>query len=132
MTENILGNKSTQDLADYIARIESLTEEKAEVAERIKAEYAAAAGDGFDKKALRQLVKERAADGDKTIGLRETVEVYRKALAGLAGTPLGDWARTWVAEDTRMKQRKEEASSVLDEFLQRAKEKNDDDEGDDE
>lgn len=121
MTETVLGNKSAKDLAGFIDRIEGLIAEKQEVAERIKSEYAEAAGTGFDKKALQQIIKERAADSEKTIQHRSIVHTYRQALGGLAGTPLGDWARTWLAQDERLKRHAHEASTALDEFLAKAK-----------
>jgi uncharacterized protein (UPF0335 family) len=116
-----LGNKSAKDLADFISRIESLEVEKREVAERIKAEYAEAAGVGFDKDALRAVIKERKADGEKTVQRRAVIETYRRALGALSGTPLGDWARGWMADDARHKQRGEEAAAVFDNWLVMAK-----------
>ncbi len=104
-------------LAEFVTRIESLMEEKAEVSERIKAEYSEAAGQGYDKKAIQQIVKERAADAQKSVEQREVIETYRRALAGLAGTPLGDWARQWIAEDARFKRRATEAAKPMADFM---------------
>lgn len=112
-----LSASSKTELGEYITRIESLLEEKSEVNERIKAEYAEAAGEGFDKKAIQQIIKERAADAQKSVEHREVVETYRRALAGLAGTPLGDWARQWVAEDARLKQRAKEVAKPMADFM---------------
>lgn len=101
MSEIELGRNAREQLAGFVERIESLTEEKAEVSERIKSEYAEAAGSGFDKKVIRQLIKERTADFQKTIEHRATLNAYRRALGGLAGTPLGDWARQWISTEAR-------------------------------
>jgi uncharacterized protein (UPF0335 family) len=115
-----LNTAARNELGDFVQRIESLTAEKAEVSERIKKEYAEAAGAGFDKKAIRQLIKERMADLDKTVQHRRTVEVYRRALGTLAGTPLGDWARSWIATDARQ-DRHENEPSAMAEFLSKRK-----------
>lgn len=112
-----LGNKSAKDLADFIQRIESLMGEMTEVKERITSEYAAASGVGFDKKALKQIIKERAADSEKTVEHRAVVETYRRALGGLSGTPLGDWARGWLADDSRRQMHSEASAKVFDDWL---------------
>jgi|CXWL01.1.fsa_nt_gi uncharacterized protein (UPF0335 family) len=120
MSINAITSDARNALGDYVTRIESLIEEKTEAAERIKAEYAEAAGAGFDKLAIQQIIKERAADAEKSIRQREIVETYRTALAGLVGTPLGDWARQWVANDTRVRQRSKNASdSAMDDFMKK-------------
>lgn len=123
MDDAALGNKSAKELAAYIERIESLNAELAELKDNIKAEYALAGGDGFEKKALKQIIKERAADAEKTVQHRATVETYRRALGGLSGTPLGDWARGWLADDARNTRHAQEAASVMDDFMARAKAK---------
>lgn len=117
MSLNDLSATSKTELAEFITRIESLLDEKAEISERIKAEYAEAAGTGFDKKAIQQIIKERAADAQKSVEHREIVEAYRRSLAGLSGTPLGDWARQWVAEDARLKQRTKEVAQPMSDFM---------------
>lgn len=119
MSINAITSDTRNALGDYVTRIESLIEEKTAAAERIKAEYAEAAGAGFDKQAIQQIIKERAADAEKSIRQREVVEIYRAALAGLVGTPLGDWARQWVANDTRMRQRSRQSESAMDDFMKR-------------
>lgn len=122
-----LSSKTKTALGEFVTRIESLLEEKTEVCERIKAEYAEAAGDGFDKKAIQQLIKERAADAQKSVEHREIVETYRRALAGLSGTPLGDWARQWMAEDARLKQRAKEVAEPMANFMSKRGAKSKDD-----
>jgi uncharacterized protein (UPF0335 family) len=98
-------NPATRDqLASFIQKIEDGEADRAKASEHLKSVYAEAAGCGFDKKALRQLIKDRKADSDKSIALRRVVRTYRKALGSLSGTPLGDWARGWIAEENRDKQ----------------------------
>lgn len=81
-----------QLLADYIERVESLEAEKSEVAAKIKVEHALMASNGFDIPALKQILKDRKSDDIKSVEKREIAAVYRRALATLNGTPLGDWA----------------------------------------
>lgn len=119
-----LSTESRNQLHDYVERIESLMIEKKEAAEKIKAEYAQAAGDGFDKKAIAQLLKERLSDREKTIEHRNVVATYRQALSSFAGTPLGDWARKWLADEARHSRRKTEPRP-LDEWMTSRKPKKD-------
>lgn len=122
MTSLNLSADQKNELGDFVERLESLLAEKAEVNERIKAEYSEAAGTGYDKKAIQQIIKERAADAQKSIEHREIVETYRRALAGLSGTPLGDWARNWMANDARIK--KPEDANPMRDFMKRSEDKN--------
>lgn len=96
-----LSRDKKNQLGDFIERLESLTAEKKIAAEKINAEYAEAASAGFDTKAIKQIIKDRLADAEKTTALRRTVDIYRKALSTFAATPLGDWARQWIANDAR-------------------------------
>jgi uncharacterized protein (UPF0335 family) len=92
--------KGGKQLGEYIDRIERLKEERKAIGEDIKSVFAEAAACGIDKVALKQLIKDREADLDKTLTLRTVTETYRKALANLQGT-LGDWARTWRSNAAR-------------------------------
>lgn len=84
-----------KELRAIVDRIVRLTEEKGEVQDSIKAEYAAAKEKGYDNKALRIVVK-RAMEDESARAARteveETAEVMMRALGMLAGTPLGDAA----------------------------------------
>lgn len=121
-----LNENARNELGDILQRLESLIGEKAQVSARIKAEYDAAAGAGFDKKVIKQLIRERASDDERSIVHRRLVETYRKALAGLAGTPLGDWARAWMAQDARHDARAG-AATPLEEWMAARKAKGGDD-----
>ena len=117
-----LDTKSRKELAEYIATIESLTEEKKEVGERVKAQYAEAAASGFDKKVIAQIIKERAADAQKSIEQRAIAGVYRRSLASLTGTPLGDWARNWMGQEARINRQDETGQSAeMEAFLKKRK-----------
>jgi uncharacterized protein (UPF0335 family) len=105
MTADLMGNKSSDELAGIIERIETLESERKQASEKIKAEYDAAAGAGFDKKAIKALVKERRSDAVKTIELRAVINAYRAALARKMGNALGElgeWARSWGAMENKM------------------------------
>ena len=119
-----LGSQSRKELGAYIDRIEGLTEEKKQVGEKIKSEFADAASSGYDKKAIQQIIKDRAADAQKSIELRAVTQVYRRALGSLTGTPLGDWARSWLSQDARInKPVGSEKSSEMEAFMKGRKEK---------
>lgn len=113
-----LENETRNALADFVERIEKLAEEKKAAGAAIKAEYEQAAAMGFDKKAIQQIVKERAADLDSTVEHRALVETYRQALGGMIGTPLGDWARDWAARSAGY-QAPPSTPSAMDDFLKR-------------
>lgn len=89
-------------LRSIVERIVRLEEEKAEIADLIKAVYAEAKGTGFDAKALRRIVKEAretASDREARHEAEALLEVYRAALGMLDGTPLGDAARKRLLPD---------------------------------
>lgn len=117
-----LGNKSAEQLAGYVERIESLEVERGQAAERIKSEYAEAAGVGFDKKALRQLIKDRKADMQATAEFRAVVATYRTALGRFADTELGEWA--FAAAESTAKAQSRDKGGVADlEARRKAKDK---------
>lgn len=79
-------------LAAIIERIERLEAEKAQTAEDIREIYAEAKDNGFDTKAMRAIVKRRAADADKLADHEALVEVYMHALGMISDLPLGQAA----------------------------------------
>jgi uncharacterized protein (UPF0335 family) len=102
MGSNINGKRN---LAEFIEEIESLESEKAQTSEAIKGVYATATADGLDAKAIKQLIKERRADMDKTAELRVTVARYKKELGALGDTPLGEWASACIATERSITKR---------------------------
>lgn len=117
---DLLNAKNRDLLVATIERIEDAEAEVVEARERVKAAFSAAAGAGFDAKAIRQLIKERKADSEKSIKKRRLVELYRRSIAGLSGTPLGDWARSWIAEDARAKRGDaHEEEPLLSDFMRK-------------
>jgi uncharacterized protein (UPF0335 family) len=83
---------SNSKLAQLVARIERLEEERAALGEDIRQVYAEAKGAGYDAKALRAIIRERAQDSAKKAELDVLIELYKRELGMLADTPLGQAA----------------------------------------
>jgi uncharacterized protein (UPF0335 family) len=82
MTE--IGGNSKEQLRSIIERVERLEEEKAGLASDIKDVFTEAKGNGFDVKALRQIVRIRKQDPDKRREDDAVLETYMHALGMLA------------------------------------------------
>lgn len=104
-------SKSNSDgqrvLLEYVEAIESLEAEKKQTQEKIKAVYAEIDGDNVlagglpvSSKAIREIVKHRKADSEKTAKLRAEVRRVTKALGELGDTELGEWAKAQIAAET--------------------------------
>lgn len=72
---------SGQQLLSIVERIERLHEEKRTIQDDIKEIYAEAAANGFDKKALREVVKRRAKDPRQASEFESIVEFYEAEIA---------------------------------------------------
>lgn len=79
-------------LKSIVERIERLEEEKATIATDIREVYAEAKSNGFDVKALRNVIRIRKEDQAKRAELQALVDTYMHALGMLAETPLGQAA----------------------------------------
>lgn len=80
-------------LREFIADLEALEQEKAAIAERIRARKADAKACGFDVKVINQMMKERRMDRADREEFAALCDIYRAALGMLDGTPLGEAAR---------------------------------------
>lgn len=91
---SVIGHNSASgdQLRSIIERIERLEEAKKETQNDIKDIYAEAKGNGFDVKALREIVRLRKQDTDKRKEHEAIVETYMSALGMLADLPLGQAA----------------------------------------
>lgn len=87
-----LGGNAKAQLLSFIERVERLEEEKKALADDIKGVFAEAKSTGFDVKALRAVLKRRAADAEKLAEHEAILETYMHALGMLADTPLGQAA----------------------------------------
>jgi len=67
-------------LKNYIERIERLEEEKAGLAEDVKDIFAAAKAEGYDVKAMRQVLRLRRKDKEERDDELSALEVYMHAL----------------------------------------------------
>ena len=94
-----LGSNSANQLKSFVERVERLSEEKKSIADDIRDVYAEAKANGYDVKALREVVKLRKRDKDELQAFEEIVETYRHALGDLADLPLGQAALERVADE---------------------------------
>lgn len=78
-------NIAAEQLKSYIERINTLESEKATVADHIRDVYAEAKGNGFDTKALRQVIKlSRMSPADRN-QQEEVVHMYSVAAGLVSG-----------------------------------------------
>ena len=76
---NLVG-VSVEYLRNYIERIEKLEEEKKDIADAIKDVFAEAAGNGFDKAVMREVLKLRKKDAAELEEQEYVLDVYKRAL----------------------------------------------------
>lgn len=69
-----------QVLRGYVSRIETLEDQKKEISTDIKDVYAEAANEGFDKKALREVIKRRKKSKAELTELESLVDLYESNL----------------------------------------------------
>lgn len=78
--DNVTSGFAADRLRSYIERIERLEEEKQTYADDIKDVYAEARGNGFDVKAIREIIKRRKQDADRLEEHEMIVQTYLVAL----------------------------------------------------
>lgn len=78
-----VGNIAADQLRSIVERIERLEEEKANIASDIRDVYAEAKANGYDVKAVRQIVRLRKLDTHERDEQEYTLDLYKRAL-GLA------------------------------------------------
>lgn len=72
-----------EQLRAIVERIERLEEEKKSISDDIRDLYAEAKGNGFDVKALRQIVRMRKQDAHERAEQEAVLDLYRAALGML-------------------------------------------------
>lgn len=77
---DVLNSTAQGQLRSIVERIERLEAEKAELAEQIKEVFAEAKGNGFDAKALRNVLKIRRQDRAKRQEEEAITDLYLSAL----------------------------------------------------
>lgn len=83
-------------LKSIVERIERLESEKDAIAEDVKGIYLEAKGNGYDVKALREIIRIRKQDANKRAEHESIVDLYKAALGMLVGTVFEDAARANV------------------------------------
>jgi uncharacterized protein (UPF0335 family) len=73
-------NVAADELRQFIERIERLEEEKAVLASDVKDVLGEAAGRGYDKKAIRTIIRLRKKDRNERIEEESILETYMAAL----------------------------------------------------
>ena len=88
---------ANNQLKSIVERIERLESDKADITADIRDVYAEAASNGYDKKALRTIIRMRKQDANERAELETIIETYMAALGMLVGTPLGDAAMASIS-----------------------------------
>ena len=83
MAETSSQHVASEQLRLFIERIETLEQEKRELADQVRDVYAEAKGTGFDGKAMREVIKLRRIDRNARMEQEATLDTYKTAL-GLA------------------------------------------------
>ncbi len=76
----ITGGLKSEDLRNYIDRVERLTEDKVAVTEDIKTVYQEAKSSGFDVKTMKEIVKKRKMDANDLEEQELLLELYKRAI----------------------------------------------------
>ncbi len=71
-----------EQLRTIVARVERLDEEKAAISTDIREVYSEAKGNGFDTKALREVIRLRKKDRQERAEQEELVTLYLHAVEG--------------------------------------------------
>lgn len=74
------GHNSNSQLKIIVERINTLEDQKKDLVGDIRDVYAEAHGNGFDKKALREIVRRHRADQQKLAEHEQLVEIYMRAM----------------------------------------------------
>ena len=80
MKTMIGSNQSADQLRNIVERVEKLSEDKEAIAADIRDVFAEAKGNGFDTKAIRQIIKLRKLDAGERDEQESVLEVYKRAL----------------------------------------------------
>lgn len=80
---------TNNQLKSIVDRIESLEQDKREIANDIKEVYHEAKGNGFDTKVIRKIIARRKRNISEVLAEEAILDTYMSALGMLADTPLG-------------------------------------------
>ena len=76
----LINEISKEQLRTIVERIESLEDEKTKVTDLIKEIYSESKGQGYDVKALRQIIRMRSMKKEELAHQEELLDLYRQAL----------------------------------------------------
>lgn len=74
------GNVSVEHLRGFIERIERLEDEKATISEYIRDVFSEAKANGFDVKAMREVLKIRKKSANEIEEMEYILDTYKRAL----------------------------------------------------
>jgi len=80
---NRVGGVAVDQLKSIIGRVEKLEEEKTNISADIRDVFAEAKGNGFDVKAIRQIIKLRKQDAQEREEQETILDTYMRALGML-------------------------------------------------
>lgn len=80
MTKETIDTQAAEELKKFIERIERLTSDKKSITTDISEVYKEAENRGYDKKAMKAVIKHRAADKKKLEELESMTELYLGAV----------------------------------------------------
>jgi len=98
---DVIGGSTAALLCQIVARIEREEEEKAKIADGIKAIYAEAKAHGFDTKAIRRQIRRRKKSKEQVEEEEALDDIYRAALGDLGDTPLGEAAVRRLSKEAK-------------------------------
>ncbi len=78
-----------EQLRAFVERIERIAEERKSLGDDIRDIYAEAKGNGYDVKALREIIRIRKKDRNEQAEFESIVDTYKHALGMLSDLPLG-------------------------------------------
>lgn len=78
------GGVSQEQLKQYVERIENLDQEKKALAEHMRDVFAEAKSNGYDVKALREIIKLRKLDASDREEAEYMLDTYKAALGMIA------------------------------------------------
>ena len=72
--------QAQEQLKSFVERIERLDEEKAGIAADVKEVYSEAKGEGYDAKAMRELIRLRKKEASEREELEALIDIYKQAM----------------------------------------------------
>ncbi|HEY8948485.1 MAG TPA: GapR family DNA-binding domain-containing protein [Rhizomicrobium sp.] len=94
------GPTAAQMLRGFVDEIETIEDRIEELKLERDEIYARAKTRGFNKKAIKKIVKERNEDSTSRIEFEEQCELYRVSLGRSKGKPLSDGARDRISKES--------------------------------